>query len=309
MNWGTARRLLHLPAKQSAPIARPLQLPPSDPLAAVRARSMCVVSGKGGTGKSTLTASLAASLERHGRVLLVDADLGVGNAHLFCDLQPKRTLADVVRGECSAREAVVPVRGQLDLLAGGSGCLGVASLDREQLQLLGKGLYSLEERYRSILIDGAAGLSSQTLQLAAAADIVLVVTTPDVTAMTDAYALIKVLCAERPGLVPYLVVNRVFDASEGHAAAERMRAVARRFLDVEIRLLGLLPEDRSAYRCTQRRQPVVLGEPDEPLGLALADLAQRLQKELDHLHPHGVGRVLCHRLGRDGLAESESCGA
>ncbi|MDP6370178.1 MAG: P-loop NTPase, partial [Planctomycetota bacterium] len=110
------------------------ELPPCDPLAAVRARSLCIVSGKGGTGKSTLTASLASSFEHHGRALLVDADLGVGNAHLFCDLQPKHTLVDVVSGTCSALEAVVSVRGQLDLLAGGSGCLGVASLDQEQMQ-------------------------------------------------------------------------------------------------------------------------------------------------------------------------------
>ena len=310
MNWDSARRLLSFPGRRAAPPAlESPELPPCDPLAAVRARSLCIVSGKGGTGKSTLTASLASSFEHHGRALLVDADLGVSNAHLFCDLQPKHTLVDVVSGTCSALEAVVSVRGQLDLLAGGSGCLGVASLDQEQMQRLASGLCSLEERYHSILIDGAAGLGTQTLELAASVDLVLVVTTPDVTAMTDAYALIKVLCASRPGLVPRLVVNRVIDAREGHAVAERMQAVAEKFLGLEIKLLSVLPEDRSAHRCTQRRRPVVLEEPDQPLGRALADLAHRLEAELDQAHPHGVGRVLRHRLGRGSLAAAETQGA
>lgn len=298
MNWTAAKRLLRLPAKEERAFTLNTELPPCDPLAAVRAQSVCVVSGKGGTGKSTLTASLAALFEHQGRVLLVDGDLGVGNAHLFCDSQPERTLADVVRGECAMGEAVLRVREQLDLLAGGSGCLGVASLGQVELQRLAEGLYSLEENYHSVLIDGAAGLGSQTIELAAAADIVLVVTTPDLTSMTDAYALIKVLVSTRPGLIPRMVINRCFDPREGHAAAERIQAVARRFLGLEIPIMGVLPEDRSAHRCTQRRQPVVLGEPDQPLARGIGDLAFSLQAELDAAHAHGVGRVMLHRLKR-----------
>lgn len=306
MNWIAARRLLRLPAKSGPAFALESELPPCDPLAAVRAQSVCIVSGKGGTGKSTVSASLAATLGHQGRVLLVDADLGVGNAHLFCDSQPERTLVDVVRGECSAREAVLRVREQLDLLAGGSGCLGVASLSQEQLQRLADGLYSLEENYHSVLIDGAAGLGSQTIELATAADMVVVVTTPDLTSMTDAYALIKILITSRPGLVPRLVVNRAFDPREGQAAAERMQLVARRFLELDIKLLAILPEDRSAHRCTQRRQAVVMGEPGQPLAKGLVDLAHRLQGELDMSHAQGVGRVLRHRLRRRSLVSPDS---
>jgi septum formation inhibitor-activating ATPase MinD len=84
-----------------------------------------------------------------------------------------------------------------------------------------------------------------------------------------------------------------------------MQAVAAKFLGLEIKLMSVLPEDRSAHRCTQRRRPVVLDEPNQPLGRALADLARRLEAELDQVHPHGVGRVLRHRLGRVSRAAAD----
>ena len=300
MKWDKARRMLRL----GAPRDGQRLLGPTgtvqvgaDPLASVRSASVCVASGKGGTGKSVVTASLARLLARRGRTLIVDADLGVGNAHILQDVHPLRTVVDLIDGERDARDVVVSCGEQLDLLPGGSGYARLAGLSPFELHLLASGLERIELEYRYLMVDSAAGISNQTVSFAAAADVVLLVTTPDVTAMTDAYAFLKVLLQRNPGSRPLLVVNRVVCERDGVDAAERIREVSRKFLDREPRWVGCLPEDPAAFESVQRRQPVVRARPSSPLAVALTDLAMALFEELDRQHPAGLGRTLLRRVG------------
>lgn len=267
-----------------------------DGLAAARASSICVASGKGGTGKSTLTASLAIPFAKAGRTLILDADLGVANAHILHDLHPELTLVDVVEGRCAAIDAIVSAEDGLDLLSGGSGFSKMAGLSAYELHLLSAGIEKLELTYRTILVDSAAGLSAQTVAFAAASDVVLLVTTPDVTAMTDAYAFLKVLLRRNPRCEILLVVNRAMDADEGKRTADKICEVSLRFLGRAPRPIATLPEDRAAFRCTQRRQPVVRGEPESELSLAIEDLATLLMAELAETRPRGLGRNLMRRV-------------
>jgi flagellar biosynthesis protein FlhG len=299
MDWNQARQLLGLRRRQadaSQPIPGPRVSAGPDALAPLRAGSICVASGKGGTGKSLVTASLAVQFARKGRTLLVDADLGVANAHILQDVHPDKSLVDVVEGRCDVGDVVTQASENLHLLSGGSGFSRMAGLSAYELHLVSAGIEKLELEYRHLLVDSAAGLSVQTVAFAAASDLVVLVTTPDVTAMTDAYAFLKVLFRRKPHGEVLLVVNRASDRQEAHHTAHRISEVSRRFLGRAPRWIGTLPEDRAAFRCTQRRRPVVCGEPESDLGRALAELAHTLDEQLASTRTRGLGRSLMRRV-------------
>ncbi len=255
-------------------------------------RSVCVVSGKGGTGKSMISASLAFLLSERGNTLLFDADLGVANAHILQGMRPTHTIAEVIGGQTSMRNVVTPCYDGLDLLAGGSGVAQLASLNGGELEVLGASFRSVEEEYSYMVVDSAAGLSRQTIAFAAASDRVLVVTTPAVTALTDAYAFLKVLLTRRPQCRPHLIINRVVVPEEGERAAERLIDVTRRFLGVELECIAQLPDDRVAFVATQEQRPVVRGGGNSHLALALRELGRTIVQDLDTARPCGFGSSL-----------------
>ena len=258
---------------------------------ALRARSVCVVSGKGGTGKSVVSASLARSLAQRGRTLLVDADLGVGNAHILQGLSPGASLADLFTGRSPA-SLIAPVHDQLDLLAGGSGVARLASASRSDLARIGDALAELERGYAYLVADCGAGISEATLSLARAADLLVVVTTPDLTAMTDAYALLKVLGMPPNGPAPLLLVNRAPDEATAAGAAERVRGVAERFLGRAPDWIGWLPADPAVTASVNARCPLVEHAPEAPAARAFPELAAAIRERLNALHPRGLGRAL-----------------
>ncbi len=260
----------------------------------VRCRSLCIASGKGGTGKSSLTAAVADLLRQKGRTLLLDADLGCANAHIFHDVHPERSFADVVAGDRAVHEIVTPCSDGLDLLPGGSGVGRLAGLREYELEMIGRGLGRIEAGYEFLLVDSAAGLSRQTVAFAAACDRTVLVTTPDVTAMTDAYAFLKVFvrqCAAAgvPRELPLLVVNRATSDQEAQDVGDRLREVTRKFLDQRLDVLGWIPDDRAVFRCTQRRKSVVSGEPESAVAQALEHIVARLLDQLQEREGMGAG--------------------
>src|SRR5690606_8251328 len=131
-----------------------------------------------------------------------------------------------------------------------------------------------------LLVDSAAGVSSQTVAFAAASDVVLLATTPDITAMTDAYAFFKVLLRRRPGVNPLLVVNRARDYDEAYSVACRMDQVSRRYLGRAPRWIGYVPDDPLVVRSVNERTPLVLLDPDGEASRALGGIASALLDEL-----------------------------
>jgi flagellar biosynthesis protein FlhG len=290
MNWDQALRILQ--PSRALPSAGESVPRESRLLHRSHAPSVCVASGKGGTGKSVVSAAFAALWAEHGRTLLVDADLGVGNAHLMQSVQPKLSLVDVVRGRANAAEAVTECTPRLDLLAGGSGVSQMASLTPGELRRIAAAIEELDDRYEALVVDSAAGISEQTLAFASAADLVVIVTTSDPTAMTDAYAFLKVLFARRRDAHVDLIVNRTVEDDEGSRTAERIESVCQRFLGRGVRFLGALPEDRSVVRSVGQRQCVITAAPDSVAALALRRLHRRVADELGRLAHHGLGRTL-----------------
>ena len=196
------------------------------PIGGVRAASLCIASGKGGVGKSVLSASLSAYLATRGRTLLVDADLGMGNAHILQGVQPSSSLVDFIEREHTVGDIRTRCGESLDLLAGGSGIPHMAGLKREDRARLAVQLAELEVAYQFLVVDSAAGISSQTMAFGAAADRLLLVVTPDVTSMTDAYGFLKVHSQVRPAAEVLFVVNRAQDDEEAHEAAARFKEVS-----------------------------------------------------------------------------------
>lgn len=296
MNWDHARRILHWDGRRahavsSVPVRRHVVGPGS------RARSLCIASGKGGTGKSVVTASLASVLAESQRVLIVDADLGIGNAHIMQDVAPEHSLVDLVEGRASAREVVASCGKNLDLLPAGSGVSHVAALEAWEMSLVAGAIGDLERDYDWVLVDSGAGISAQTVALAAACERVLLVTTPDVTALTDAYAFLKVLVQRDPRVAPCFVVNRATSAAEAEDVADRLRGAARKFLGRDVPSLGMLSDDRAVVRCVNSRAPVVLREPDSRFASDLRGLASLLVRDVPTGPSLGLGERLARLVG------------
>ena len=295
MTWESARSLLRFPSRTGTRGDGPQRMSGVD--GRPPAASLCVASGKGGTGKSIVSASLGRCFANAGRTLILDADMGIGNAHILHGLSPDRSFVELVRGDISIHEVISSCGGGLDLIAAGSGVSRMAGLTPPEIGLIANGLAELESEYDQLIVDSAAGISDQTLHLAAACDEVLVVTTPDLTAMTDAYAFLKVLWRARPDIAPRLVVNRADDMEQARGVARRIDGVCRKFLGRTPRWTGWIPDDRAVSECVNARAPVVLHRPESPAGRALEALADVMLGELRRSRHCGLGRTLARHIG------------
>lgn len=236
-----------------------------------------VASGKGGVGKTNLTANLAVALACEGRrVWVLDADLGLANLDVLLGLTPTRTLSDVLSGERGLAEVALDGPAGVRVIPAASGCEAMTALSAgERLRLLDE-VDALDDALDVLLVDAAAGISANVLHFAAAAADALVVVTPEPTALADAYALIKVL-AQRYARTEFLVVvNMAAGATDAEAAFRRLERVADRFLGVRLEWVGYVPYDEAVPRAVRAQRPVVLAAPGAPASLALVDLARRL---------------------------------
>lgn len=227
---------------------------------------------------------------------MVDADLGIGNAHILQGASPDHSLVDVVEGRMRVREVVCRCAPSVDLLPAGCGVSRMVELSSYELHLVVSGVEDLERDYGYALVDSAAGISSQTVAFAAASDLVLLVTTTDVTAVTDAYAFFKVLLLRSPTARALLLVNRAGSADEGFEVSERLARVARRFLGRAPTYLGWLPDDPAVPRSVNRRRPVVVDAPESKAASALREVADRLATELGRTSARGLGREMTRDL-------------
>jgi flagellar biosynthesis protein FlhG len=301
MNWEQACRLLRFGRGPGTPRPPDGQLAPSpsrDQLGIARAASVCVASGKGGTGKSVMTACLAAKFSQLGQTLILDADMGIGNAHILQGVSPDRSFVELVAGTAGPREIVMRCSERLDLIAAGSGVPSMAELSTFELHRVAEAVEHLETDYQYLLVDSAAGVSNQTVTFAAAADVVVVVTTPAVTAMTDAYAFLKVLFRCRPDCVPLLVVNRAHHEDEAHSVAQRIEKVCGRFLERHPRWIGWVPTDDAVIEAVNARTSVLDYNPNSPAARALDHIASVVLDELSGLRVRGLGRSLLSRVVR-----------
>ena len=241
---------------------------------------LAVTSGKGGVGKTNIAANVAICLAAQSkRVLLLDADLSLGNLDLVLDIRSKYNISHVLSGDKRMEEIIQPGPKGLRIICGASGLDRLANISEgEQHQLL-EHLCRLQHETDAIVIDTAAGISYSVISFCLAADHVLVVTTPEASAMADAYGIIKVLIRKHyPGPIS-LVVNMARNTDEGRQAYQRIADVAQKFLQRSIYYAGTLLKDERLCTAVRSRKPVVLAYPKSQISLSLTALATRLGGE------------------------------
>jgi flagellar biosynthesis protein FlhG len=247
-----------------------------------RAQTIAVTSGKGGVGKTNLAVNLAtvlASLNR--KVTLLDADMGLANADIICNVQPRYNLAHVVAGQKTLAEVMAPVPAGFSLVAGASGLARMADLtEGDRARLLGE-LETLQDSADVLIIDTGAGIGRNVLAFTAAADQIVVVTTPEPTAITDAYAVIKVLvrCGTQ-GLIS-VMVNQAKSRDEAKMVHERIAGVCRQFLKTDVTFGGYVVSDPSVPDSVRKRSPFVAQFPKCNAAQCVVAWANRIDHHVD----------------------------
>lgn len=263
-------------------LAARARLPPAaTPAADDRGRVIAVTSGKGGVGKSSVVANLGAELARRGhRVTMIDADFGLANLDILFNLNPKHNLSHLLQGQVGAEQVVVEVAAVpgLQLIPGASGLEALADLDAAEREHLLAALAPITADREFVLIDTAAGIGRNVLDLCLAADEVLLVTNPEPTSLTDAYGLLKILRQRDPDVRVRLLVNSVRDAAEGRGVHGKLEEVVQRFLDGDLESLGVILRDPCVPRATTRQAPFVMAYPRAAASRAVAAVADALLK-------------------------------
>ena len=255
--------------------------PPIKPMGKV----VAITSGKGGVGKTFVSANLAAALAKRGnRVLVIDADLGLANLDVVLNLYPKVTLHDVFLGKAKLEEAVIRAPGGFSVLLAGSGLVEYSRLTAEVRDDFLRLMNKLTPNFDIVLLDTGAGISDVVLFAVSLASEVLVVSTPEPTSLTDAYATIKVLSAQQKRQTIRLVVNQAARMGDGRAITTQLQQVLDRFVPSEpgrqLRLIhmGNIPADPQVRQAIMRRQLLMQSMPGCPAGLAVSQLALKLQE-------------------------------
>lgn len=238
------------------------------------ARVLCVASGKGGTGKSVLATNLSIQRAARGeKVLLIDFDAGMANAHLLLGVNPTYDLGHVLEGKVKAEEAIVTGPGQVSLLSGGVGRHALANPTRRELDRLFKALAPLERKFDLVVVDHGAGLGYGTQAHLAASTNLLLVTGHEVTALSDSYALYKRANMVNANIRVGLVVNRSPDEERAHSAWDRFRSASNQFLGHRPEFLGWVPADPAVVRSVEVRRPVVLNDPESQAARAITHVS------------------------------------
>ncbi|CAM2893703.1 MinD/ParA family protein [Paenibacillus sediminis] len=240
------------------------------------ARILAVSSGKGGVGKSNFTLNFALALKKMGRkVLVFDADIGMGNIDVLMGVRSRYNFLHLIRGEQKIRDIVESGPEELSYIAGGSGLTELFNLSESDIDYFTRQLEEVSSEMDFIIFDTGAGLSKENLQFITAADECFIVTTPEPTAITDAYALMKVVYELEKKVNFKLVINRAADEREGIQTADKLSLVARKFLNLDVPLLGVISDDVHVMQAVKKQVPFSLAFPNSPAARDIQRLALR----------------------------------
>jgi flagellar biosynthesis protein FlhG len=243
-------------------------------------RVIAITSGKGGVGKTNITANLAYFLSTmKKRVLILDADMGLANIDLILGLTPQYNLYHVLKGDKSLSETIIQGPGGIMILPASSGILEMAELSKGQKLTLLDELNDLKEELDFLLIDTAAGIAGNVMYFNSAAKEIIVVASPEPTSLTDAYALIKVLYQHHAKKRFRLLVNMVKTPAEAKAVYERLSHATDHFLNLTIEYLGYVVNDEKLTQAVRQQKALAQLYPHSPSSKCLLKVAEKLCME------------------------------
>ncbi|UMZ74499.1 AAA family ATPase [Natranaerofaba carboxydovora] len=226
------------------------------------ARVIAVTSGKGGVGKSSLSINIAISMARLGqRACVVDADLGMANVDVLLNLSPKYNLTHLIMGYKDIFDIVLEGPEGILIIPGGSGWQEIANLRDSQFSKLLQAFNKLDDYADVILLDTGAGVNKNVINFLLASDEVLLVTTPEPHAITDAYAMIKIIMRESPELPIRLIVNKVDDKREGDYVGEKIVMASKQFLGASVKYLGHVMDNTTFSQSIKKQKPIMIEWP------------------------------------------------
>jgi flagellar biosynthesis protein FlhG len=273
----------------------------------INLRTVTIISGKGGVGKSNLSLNLACALAEGGkRAVLLDADLGLANLDMLCGVTAKYNLTHLIDGSRTLDDVLIELKRDVWILPGGSGLKELADLEQTRLMELIDTLGFLEDRADVLLVDTGAGIHKGVLTFAEAADTVLLITTPEPTAIRDAYGVLKALKAPEGDDAAkksiFFVVNMAGSEGEGLEVANRLRMAASQFLGISIEYAGCVLKDHFVEQAVRFRKPFYQLYPDSPAAAGVRKLVETLfglsaRRHTDMNPPKGL-RAFFSRLTR-----------
>lgn len=240
--------------------------------------TICISSGKGGVGKTSLAVNLAfALLHRGERVLIVDGDLGLANVDVMLGISAKQTIQDVIERGGDPMESIVYPESNLGVLPASSGVPHMVSLGPDEQEQIADILSSYFSSFSYVLIDTAAGIGSSVLWFNTFAQHNMVLLNADPTSLTDVYALVKVLSREYGRKIFHVLLNSVSSEKEARQTYESLASAARKFLSLDLRYFGSIPKDEAVMKAVRRQKPFVQGAPKSSAALAVHGLAEKVQ--------------------------------
>ena len=264
-----------------------------------KTRIIAITSGKGGVGKTNISVNMAIAYAQLGKkVILIDGDLGMANVNVLLNVVPQYNLMQVINRQRTMSEIILDTEVGIKFIAGANGFSKIANLSVEELEYFAKQFSTLGNA-DIIIIDTGAGIANNVLQFVAAADEVYVVTTPEPTAITDAYGIIKIITTEivdRPVNLK-LLVNRVHSADEGKRISERIITTVGQFLGYKIDYIGFVYEDSAVQASVIRQKPFMIVNPTSKPSTCIKHIVGRSEKS-EPLENEGVSNFLKKFLGK-----------
>ena len=269
-------------------------------------RSIVITSGKGGVGKTSLSVSLSIALAQDGKsVTLVDADLGLANINVILGIIPKYNLYHVIKGKKKLKDIIIDVPEGIRIIAGASGFHQLANLEQKQRDEFISSMSELgNDDY--LIIDTGAGISQNVISFIMAADEVIVVTTPEPTAITDAYGIIKAIASQGNEKQIRLIVNRVQSVAEGRRVAQRVINIAGQFLNIKVEELGFVYEDMYVPKSVRNQKPFIVSYPKSKASGCVKVIADRITNKDPELQKgSGLTSFIKNLLGSSNLDDDD----